>query len=167
MTSADQDTASDERAWRRWVTKLEATEEPLFYSSKYSIVMVASADMKIADARHYFEPIDHAMSDTSASAFVRIAKLERRVDDLEEGVESISSELYTSLGVTVVKFREMPIEDIKELIKAHVEEHGDFWPDEFADDNELSIMDVFDAIDKLTEEGYLESKKEDDVPRRR
>jgi DNA-binding GntR family transcriptional regulator len=68
--------------------------------------------------------------------------------------------------VTIVEFRELPIKDIEGLIKAYVEEHGDFWPDEFANDHKLSIMDVFSAIDNLVEEGYLENKKGDRVPRR-
>ena len=52
-------------------------------------------------------------------------------------------------------------DEIKKIIRNHVEKHGDFWPDELALKHDLSVWAVLDAIEELAEEGYLEEKDRD------
>jgi len=47
-------------------------------------------------------------------------------------------------------------DEIKTIIKTHVQEHGAFWPDELALAHDLSVWDVLDAVEELAKEGYLQ-----------
>ena len=69
-------------------------------------------------------------------------------------------------SVKIEYFEDANISDIKSIIKKHVEKYGDFWPDELAYEHNLSVFDTLTACDELAEEGYLESKSKDKVPRK-
>jgi hypothetical protein len=128
-------------------------------------------------------PQDDATSD---NMYLKIGRLERRVESnedridlhdamlglhdnrigvLEAGMAAIQSHLTPVSNETEVMH--LPIEEIKTIIKDHVEKHDDFWPDELALEHNLSVWDVLDAVEELAEEGYLEAKNKDAIPRER
>lgn len=56
-------------------------------------------------------------------------------------------------------------ETIRKLILEHVEEKGDFWPDELAVQHHLDIFATLDMCETLASEGVLQQKDPEEVKR--
>ena len=125
--------------------------------------------------RYYFTPLDKLTTVRGTSSYAALWEsldsfkrdTTERLELVEDRVDALERRLSSQPVLPRTDVRRPPREEIKDMIREHVESHGSFWPDEFALDNNLSVWEVLDAIDELAAEGYLEERREDDVPRRK
>ncbi len=150
-------------------TSREPTLTPLTkgYTSSESFLIITDSDR---DQTHIARYSDDALFrrplDTSTIILEEVKNLKKKVAGLEEAVEVLRSDMDSHLGVTRSYYKDLSQAEIKEIIKDHIEEEGNFWPDELAEEYNLSVLAVMEAIDELVEEGVLERKNKNDVPRR-
>lgn len=111
-------------------------------------------------------PVSEVLRDeaTGNIMYLKIGRLERRVDSNEDRISMLEVEMASLRGEKEV--HDLSIVEIKKIITDDVEKHGDFWPDELALKHNLSVWDVLDAVEELAEEGYLEAKDKDAAARK-